>query len=336
MVSPKNHFIGLFRAITTSAEQLEIKASVTGLAKNTRNEIQEAIPRITSLSTWDGKSTTLEKHNNTAWKSINLLSKCRLFLRQSFVDGSYDPESGRYGRNTPTRQQEEFTHDVETQEQTVARQLRYMFDIPEFAELSAHYATSNHFRLSQSKDSRVHKTQHITAGVWVRPLVPALSQEMLDITRQLPAWSDTDNRSKQEYHNFFLNYGTHIVLGLALGGMLRIVTHVQQDIESVGIETRIGADSNIPRVHGSIGVGSNHVKSQGVQDNRAHENIRIFCDGGIAMKDELTSILEQHFKKQPGYLSPFTYSWPGGDTRSKWIKALENNPTFCPDNGHVR
>ncbi|KAJ7936425.1 hypothetical protein B0H13DRAFT_1853486 [Mycena leptocephala] len=62
---PKNHFIGLFRAITTSAEQLEIKASVTGLAKNTRNEIQEAIPRITSLSTWDGKSTTLEKHNNT-------------------------------------------------------------------------------------------------------------------------------------------------------------------------------------------------------------------------------------------------------------------------------
>ncbi|KAJ7849500.1 hypothetical protein B0H14DRAFT_2582437 [Mycena olivaceomarginata] len=61
---PKNHFIGLCRAITTSAEQLEIRASLTGLAKNTRNEMQEAIPRITSLSAGDGKSTAQEKHNN--------------------------------------------------------------------------------------------------------------------------------------------------------------------------------------------------------------------------------------------------------------------------------
>ncbi|KAJ6457214.1 hypothetical protein C8R45DRAFT_943186 [Mycena sanguinolenta] len=226
-----------------------------------------------------------------------------------------DPKRGQYGRKctlnikpsdiqirTPSHQQEEFIRDVDPheQKQIVAHKLQCTFEMPKLVGFSTHYDTYDCFELYHSEDSQVYKTQHITARVSVCPHVPALSQEMLDIICQLPTWSDTDNRSKEQYYNFFVGYGTHVVLCLSLEGNLRIMV---QTTKAVGI------------------------------DHRAHENIQIFGDGGnVTIGGELTSILKYHFKEQPGYPTPSTFSWPGADIHLNWIKALKDDPIFFPDN----
>jgi hypothetical protein len=133
--------------------------------------------------------------------------------------------------------------------------------------------------------------QHITAEAYVSLLCPALSPEMLGIIRRLPPWSA---ESENQYHEFFSTHGTHVVLRLALGGNLRVVT-------------------------------------RGLQDTK---NILIFRDGGGSIASELTSVLENHFRQRREHQS--SYSWPEADVRMKWIKALEIDPTFCPDSGSTQ
>ncbi|KAF8191884.1 hypothetical protein K438DRAFT_1762468 [Mycena galopus ATCC 62051] len=270
-------------------------------------------------------------------------------LTDQYLGATYDPKRGNFGRNCvlsldPSdiqsrrgfgRQQEEFAHIVDAQQEkrAVASRLDCKFEMPEVAGFAAHYASSDAFQSSRSTDSQVYTAQHITAEVWVRTLYPKLSQEMLHIINRLPSWSESDDSCTQQYHEFFSNHGTHVVLRLVLGGNLRIVTHGLEDTKDYDHGRNLGTHGNIPGLNQfgmDIGGGAAHSRSEGARDFRGRQNVQVFCDGGGSIASELTSILENHFKKRPGHPTP--YSWPEADTRTKWIKALEIDPTFCPDN----
>jgi hypothetical protein len=249
--------------------------------------------------------TSIIQHSEKLSESTNSPPDARIMeLTDRYLGVTYNPIWGQFGRKCvlslrpsdiqiskgPERQQDQFTHiaDAQQEQRTVADRLHCEFEIPDIAGFTAHYASSDALQVSRSRDSQLYMAQHITAEARVRRLSPRLSLEMLGVICQLPPWSA---ESEHQYHEFFANYGTHVVLRLALDGNLRIVT-------------------------------------RGLQDTK---NILILRDGGGSIASQLTSVLENHFRH---HQSP--YSWPEADVRMKWIKALETDPTFCPDNASTQ
>ncbi|KAF7343720.1 MAC/Perforin domain-containing protein [Mycena sanguinolenta] len=98
--------------------------------------------------------------------------------------------------------------------------------------------------------------------------------------------------SQEEYNEFFETYGSHVVTRVALGGLLRVVLR-RTDAESPGEMHRLQA-------------------------------VEIFRDGGGAVAGDVTLALEAHFLGQDA----------SGDYRAtliRWMRALETDPVFCPD-----
>ncbi|KAF8145215.1 hypothetical protein K438DRAFT_2028864 [Mycena galopus ATCC 62051] len=118
--------------------------------------------------------------------------------------------------------------------------------------LRTHYSSDWAFRAAVSKNSECH-VLHFTRMVVLGH--QQLSQDMRNLINRLPPWSPAE---QPKYMQFFMNYGTHVITQLALGGTVRAI-----------------ADST-----------SDHKKS----------NITIFCDGGASVAAELTDYLEQHFR----------------------------------------
>jgi hypothetical protein len=125
-----------------------------------------------------------------------------------------------------------------------------------------------------------------------------LSAEMKSQIERLPVWSE---QTKREYHQFFARFGTHVVTRLALGGALRVI------IDSQDRAGKKHKNPNSPPV-GRPG----HI-----------QRATILRDGGASVAAELTRALEDLFLRGENSL------WQR--LRDKWIKDLERDPVFCPD-----
>jgi hypothetical protein len=206
--------------------------------------------------------------------------------------------------------------------------------MPDIAGLSAEYSTTSALKCSLNDDSQLYTSQHVTAVVTVRALCPQLSPEMRSLIARLPRWS---NKSQQQYYEFFSNHGTHVVLRLALGGNLRVVIRDLHDVRDQERGRGIRAEATAPALNEiglSVGTTAHHLRNSGTRDARERRDISVFRDGGGSVSSELTSMLENHFKHAPSdHLSE--RSWPGAEVRRKWVKALEIDPTFCPDNEYT-
>ncbi|KAJ6470879.1 hypothetical protein C8R45DRAFT_1078353 [Mycena sanguinolenta] len=266
-------------------------------------------------------------------------------LADQFLGVTYDPISGAYGRTCVLKlgpadvkfrrasgAETYFTQaeDVEQENTAIATRLRCDFDVPQFARLSAHYSTSDGVKHAQSRDSQLYVAQHLLEEVAVHPLCPDLSKDMLRIISKLPPLSE---ESRPQYNDFFNSHGTHVVLRLALGGNIRIVVKNAHNVDERERGRQAQAESKLPGLSEfgmQVGaVASRETKRTAVVTTGRRE-VRIFVDGGGAFARQLTGKLEDHFRKLPPGL-PNEYPWPDAELRTKWIKALESDPAFCPD-----
>ncbi|KAF7366110.1 Protein kinase domain-containing protein [Mycena venus] len=117
--------------------------------------------------------------------------------------------------------------------------------------LRTHYSSDWAFRAAVSKNSQCH-ILHFTKIVVL--CHRRLSQDMRKLIDRLPPWSRAEQPT---YTQFFMNYGTHVITQLVLGGTVRAIVDSTNDPKK--------------------------------------PNIMIFLDGGASVAAELTVYLEQHF-----------------------------------------
>ncbi|KAJ7040040.1 hypothetical protein C8F04DRAFT_1178394 [Mycena alexandri] len=266
-------------------------------------------------------------------------------LADQFLGVTYDPISGSYGRTCVLKLDPSevifrkgsgadmhFTQaeDVQEESTAVAIHLRCDFDVPQLARLSAHYSTSDGIKHAWNRGSQLYVSQYLMEEVAVDPLCPEVSKDMLKIISKLPPWSE---QSKPQYNDFFRSHGTHVVLRLALGGKIRIVVENARAVDEHhhARQGQAGIKLPVPSEFGIEigGIAGRETKRTAV-DALERREIRIFVDGGGSLAGELIGKLEDHFRRLPPDL-PDECSWPDGEIRTKWTKALESNPAFCPD-----
>ncbi|KAJ7700604.1 hypothetical protein B0H16DRAFT_1748975 [Mycena metata] len=266
-------------------------------------------------------------------------------LADQFLGATYDPISGSYGRTCVLKLDPSdvifrkgsgadtyFTQaeDVQEEDTAVAVRLRCDFDVPQLARLSAHYSTSDGVKHAWNRGSQLYVSQHLMEEVAVVPLCPEVSKDMLKIISKLPPWSE---ESKPQYNDFFRSHGTHVVLRLALGGKIRIVVKNARAVDEHDHARQGQAETKLPMLSEfgiEIGGAASRETKRTAVDSLQRREIRIFVEGGGSVAGELIGKLEDHFRHLPSDL-PEECSWPDGEIRTKWIKALESNPAFCPD-----
>lgn len=266
-------------------------------------------------------------------------------LADQFLGVTYDPISGSYGRTCvlelgPSEvgfrkgsgTETYFTQadDVQEENTAVATRLRCDFDVPNLAKLSAHYSTSDGVKHARNGESHLYVAQHLMEEAAVRPLCPHLSEDMLQIISSLPPWS---NASKPQYNDFFHCHGTHVVLRLALGGNIRIVVKNERTLAERSRVRQVNFKTGLPAVSGlggEVGIVATRETERAAKDTMGRRDIGIFVDGGGSVAREITGKLEDHFRSLPLGRSE-EYSWPDAEIRTKWTKALEGDPAFCPD-----
>ncbi|KAJ7907615.1 hypothetical protein B0H13DRAFT_2273632 [Mycena leptocephala] len=86
--------------------------------------------------------------------------------------------------------------------------------------LREHYSSDWAFRAAVSKKSQCYILHHVTRVAKAVEL--ELSPGMLTLINRLPPWSSTSD-SQSKYTQFFMNYGTHVITHIALGGIVRAV-----------------------------------------------------------------------------------------------------------------
>lgn len=122
-----------------------------------------------------------------------------------------------------------------------------------------------------------------------------LSNEILTRIDQLPSLPNElaeTSEAMEQYYDFFESHGTHVVLQVVLGGLLRVVV---QEMNT---------------------------------DGRSSEKrqVAVFRDGGGAVASQITLALEDYLRNpSSGPHSTWT------DVCMPWVKEVENDPVFCPD-----
>jgi MAC/Perforin domain len=206
-----------------------------------------------------------------------------------------------------------------------------MRDVP---GLSSHYSSSLAFKSARSVESQLHLLRCVTAVANV-PHNAALSKEMMAQIERLPplpaAGGSTESRqamqAMQQYHDFFASHGTHIVLRVAFGGVLRVISQVMEG------STFSYTQDHASTIDHAVGPAVPHETTS----RRSTETyqVMIFRDGGGAVASQLTRTLEQQFSdlRNPSSLSSQS-DWTG--VRTQWIDALQNDPVFCPDDEETK
>ncbi|KAJ7267855.1 hypothetical protein C8J57DRAFT_1613974 [Mycena rebaudengoi] len=266
-------------------------------------------------------------------------------LADQFLGVTYDPISGSYGRTCVLKlgsldvgfrkgsgAETHFTQadDVQENKAAVATRLRCDFDVPQLARLSAHYSTSHGVKHAWNSVSQLYIAQHLMEEAAVHPLCPELSKDMLKIISKLPPWSE---ESAPQYSDFFNSHGTHVMLRLALGGNIRIVVKNSDGVDEHDRARQGQAEMKLPvfsELGFEIGLSATRESKRTAADAVGSREVRIFVDGGGSVARELTGKLEDHFRQLPAG-PPHEYPWPDAEVRTKWIKALEVDPAFCPD-----
>ncbi|KAK7065102.1 protein hedgehog [Favolaschia claudopus] len=134
---------------------------------------------------------------------------------------------------------------------------------PERDGLRGHYSSDWAFHAAwTAHDNLECHILHCKTGC-VGYQLPKLSSAMQELIARLPAhWSLEEN---SKYTRFFLNYGTHAITQLVLGGIIR-----------VAVDPTTGGEPNI----------------------------MVFRDGGASVAAEVTVCLEQEWHSNPGTASP--------------------------------
>ncbi|KAJ7874380.1 hypothetical protein B0H13DRAFT_2348579 [Mycena leptocephala] len=215
------------------------------------------------------------------------------------------------GKDPALRQHFTQAEDVQEEKASIAIRLHCDGDVPNLARLSAHYSTSDSIEYARNSDSQMYVAQHLMEEVAVQTLCPELSEEMIKEISKLPPWSD---QSRAQYDDFFNCYGTHVVLRLAVGGNIRIAVKGVRVVDERNSTRDLGVDATLPALKQfdiNVGAGGQRDKEQTAGESRRLRDVRIFVDGGGAVAHQC--------------------SWPDAEIRTKWIKALDFDPAFCPD-----
>jgi hypothetical protein len=184
-----------------------------------------------------------------------------------------------------------------------------------------------------SGESQIYQAKQSSAIAKIIPVRPRLSDEMLNQINQLLPWSSDSPDSQQQYYDFFSSFGTHVVLRVALGGLLRIVSKVDTSTikyassKSMGFEAGVSA---LDPAGGEIKASAQHQASHGRSLSTEKRRVNIFRDGGGAVASQLTWVLEEQFSR-PHSGSPSTMLSGWTDVRMQWIDALHHDPVFFPD-----
>ncbi|KAK7001475.1 hypothetical protein R3P38DRAFT_3217058 [Favolaschia claudopus] len=140
---------------------------------------------------------------------------------------------------------------------------------------------------------------------------PALSQEMINIISDLPPWSPA---TKHLYFQFFSDYGTHIVVAIALGGTIRVT---MPSLQTPGAKP---SKKKAPAVPNAF-------------------NVSILREGGGSATEEVVFMLQKHFRTLAATLVASglqALAWPNDDLRMQWVKGIDHNSTLCPDSPGTR
>lgn len=202
------------------------------------------------------------------------------------------------------------------------------------AGLSSHYSSSHTFNATTSTDSQFYRSQHIISVAKVTTLSPSLSREMVAEINQLPQLLPTDGQPSElmdHYYDFFQRHGTHVVLCVALGGILRVVLHANSNTKEHTDKTKFTAEARIAPNPAdiSVGVSQNYIRGKEKRISRDNVNVTICRDGGTAVASQLTHVLEKQLRNSPSLTDTALSGWT--DVRTKWIDALKEDPVFCPD-----
>jgi MAC/Perforin domain len=274
-------------------------------------------------------------------------------LANEYLGVTYDPVCGVFGRacvlklgsadvgidEHPGSQSEQFVrvNDIKEDRTLVATRLRVDFEMRDVVSLNAHYSTSKDFKVALSSKSQLYLSQHITAVAKIACLSPQLSEEMITEINQLPQWSESSDESKQQYYDFFASHGTHVVLRVALGGVLRVIAQTDTNMEENTHGKDFGAMVQVPGLNQiNLNVGGSIQGSWNHQNRRSNEqhNVKIFRDGGGAVTRQLTRVLEQQFSHlQDPSRSPTLSDWT--EVRTQWIDDIKKDPVFCPDDSNM-
>ncbi|KAJ6488914.1 hypothetical protein C8R45DRAFT_1074063 [Mycena sanguinolenta] len=241
-------------------------------------------------------------------------------LSNLYLGVTLNPISGTFGRKSvlkldsskilpsdgPASQTTAF---VREEQKAITDRLGIDFEAPNLASLSTYPTTSSANHLFSTSHAHRYAARYVTV-IKAIPSPLQLSQEMLNIISRLPPWSEA---SKPRYTQFFSNHGTHVVSAVALGGTLRVtLSDVSEGINQRPAKGRITGPKN---------------KAKGLARNTA--NVSIVREGGGSAAPDLVGLLQSHFKQLPSRSNAF--DWPSDELRIQWTKALDREPTFCPD-----
>jgi MAC/Perforin domain len=276
-------------------------------------------------------------------------------LADEYLGVTYNPVCGAFGRTRildlgssqvkiikhSGGQSEEFVlvKDTKQDNKSTATQLHVEFEMRDVAGLSSHYSSSHGFKSALSNESQLYHSQHVISVAKINALCPRLSKEMIAQIDRLPPLlasgpgSPESMQLMQQYHDFFASYGTHVVLRLALGGVLRVVSQANSNSVERTDGRTFGADARLAPNPAGVNAALSLNRSRDKESKRSSDNLNvmIFRDGGGAVASQLTRVLEQQFARLRNLSSsPALSDWT--DIRVQWIDELENDPVFCPDN----
>ncbi|KAF8191883.1 hypothetical protein K438DRAFT_2136538 [Mycena galopus ATCC 62051] len=227
-------------------------------------------------------------------------------LAESYLGVTYDPIRGAFGRTCvldldPSAIQlkkvrSKQSHEIQREDVQSPSVL---------AGTTAHYSTSSAYQAAASVKSERYILRHAIGVATVSGSKSNLSPDMKRLIDRLPPWSA---ETKVKYDEFFANYGTHVATKVALGGVLRII--LDSTDEATQAQNSAANRDKVTTVSSSR---STHMR-----------NVLVFRDGGASVAAELTRVVEYFFTHPQ---SP--PEWDGICT--EWIKELENDPVFCPD-----
>ncbi|THV00784.1 hypothetical protein K435DRAFT_837135 [Dendrothele bispora CBS 962.96] len=142
---------------------------------------------------------------------------------------------------------------------------------------------------------------------------------------KLPPLSESKD-SMSAYHRFYDSHGTHVIVAVALGGIMQFVRQDSCDIERDDRGRELVMDIDAP-VHDGInaGAGAKFSSAKHIDRPTEEEKSKFFSDGGGSAASRIAADLSEKVLYGSGH--------PSVDSEicMQWMKAVEDQPVFCPD-----
>ena len=245
----------------------------------------------------------------------------------------YNAATGRYGRESILFEESEitFARDGGTQFEgtellnTVShyneeskKRLGIHFHAPHIAALQSYYSSSAQFLSITSGKWQLYVLRYPIAWARIQAQLPHLSERILSAIQDLPDFSE---ESKPQYYDFFGIYGTHVLIKIAMGGVLRIFSETQLHNDEGG-RFRLGGFFGT-----KAGGGAVHATG-GALSTTEWNRTTILRDGGGSVDFDFAGASEgiERLLQNPKWQT----------TRERWVNRLEQDPVFCPDDPNTQ